>query len=203
MPDGRPVVSLRAGTPDDRGDLLRLFEEVAAEGLWIGAEAPLRMTPTREAVWDRRLSGDAEAGAMLVAEVAVDEGGGRDLGGWIGLDRQWTRDLQFSMVVAAAHRGAGIGGRLLDGALDWARGTGTPKVTCHVWPHNTPALSLYLSRGFVVEGRLHRHWPRADGQRWDSVLMGLLLDDGIVGSPYPDSPLLAGTPAARSAPGDT
>ena len=190
MPGFPTAVTLRRAVPADRDALLGLFEEVAAEGLWIGAEAPLRMTSTRREQWDRRLSGDDEAGGLLLAEVDGN------VAGWIGLDRQWTRDLQFSMVVGIRSRGAGIGGRLLDSGLEWARATATLKVTCHVWPHNTPALRLYLSRGFAVEGRLRRHWPRADGQRWDSVLMGMVLDPCVPGSPHEDSPLLQGTPAA-------
>lgn len=190
MPGLPTVVTLRRGGPADRDALLRLFEEVAAEDLWIGAEAPLRMTPTRREQWDRRLSGDDEAGGLLLAEVDGE------VAGWIGLDRQRTRDVQFSMAVAIRSRGTGIGGRLLDSALEWARGTATLKVACHVWPHNTPALRLYLSRGFAIEGRLRGHWPRANGERWDSVLMGLSLDPRVPGSPHEDSPLLRGTPAA-------
>ena len=45
-----------------------------------------------------------------------------------------------------------------------------------MWPHNDAALGLYLSRGFVVEGRLRAHYRRANGQVWDAIVMGLILD---------------------------
>jgi RimJ/RimL family protein N-acetyltransferase len=169
---------------------------VAAEGTGIGAEAPVEWTTGRRQRLARRLSGDDEAGALLVVPAREPAGrgdgagGGAALAGWIGLDREWHRGVEFSMVVDAVARGRGVGGALLDEGLAWARRTGTPRITCHVWPHNTAALGLYLSRGMTVEGRLRRHWPRRNGERWDSVLLGLVLDVSVPGSPHPDSPLL-------------
>lgn len=55
-----------------------------------------------------------------------------------------------------------------------------------VWPHNAAAIALYRSRGFTVEGRLGHH-RRANGQLWDAVTMGLVLDTHSPGSPYPDA----------------
>jgi hypothetical protein len=80
------------------------------------------------------------------------------------------------MMVARQHRGQGIGGRLLDDSLRWARESGLHKVDLGVWPHNTAAIALYRSRGFTIEGRRRRHYRRANGELWDVVTMGLVLD---------------------------
>ncbi|HEX2262218.1 MAG TPA: N-acetyltransferase [Pseudonocardiaceae bacterium] len=93
----------------------------------------------------------------------------------------------LGMMVARQHRRQGIGGRLLDESLRWAREHGLQKVDLQVWPHNTAAIALYRSRGFTVEGRLRRHYRRANGQLWDAVTMGLLLDTHSPGSSYPDA----------------
>jgi RimJ/RimL family protein N-acetyltransferase len=53
-----------------------------------------------------------------------------------------------------------------------------------VWPHNGAALRLYERTGFVVEGRLRRHWRRRNGELWDALLMGLVLDTSSPGSRY-------------------
>jgi ribosomal protein S18 acetylase RimI-like enzyme len=93
----------------------------------------------------------------------------------------------LGMMVARHHRRQGIGGRLLDESLRWARERGLHKVDLQVWPHNAAAIALYRSRGFTVEGRLRRHYRRASGELWDSVIMGLVLDTHSPGSPYPDA----------------
>lgn len=93
----------------------------------------------------------------------------------------------LGMMVAKEHRGQGIGGQLLDDSLSWARQSGLYKVDLGVWPHNAAALALYRSRGFTVEGRLRRHYRRANGELWDVVAMGLVLDTQTPGSSYPDA----------------
>jgi phosphatidylserine/phosphatidylglycerophosphate/cardiolipin synthase-like enzyme len=61
------------------------------------------------------------------------------------------------------------------------------KVVLQVWPHNRRAIRLYASRGFVIEGRLVRHYRRRrTNELWDSVIMSLVLDHTSPGSPYGD-----------------
>ncbi|MGF1663190.1 MAG: GNAT family N-acetyltransferase [Kineosporiaceae bacterium] len=194
--------AVRRAGPGDEPAYRRLFEAVAAEGTGIGAEAPVDWDTSRLDGLRRRLSGDDDTEAVLVAEVDGE------VAGAVSLGRQpRTGNVDFSMVVAGARRGRGVGGALMDAALAWSRRVGAPRLTCQVWPHNTAALGLYLSRGMRVEGRLRRHWPRRNGERWDGVLMGLVLDESAPGSPHPDSPLLerverggAGGPTGPAAP---
>jgi RimJ/RimL family protein N-acetyltransferase len=57
-------------------------------------------------------------------------------------------------------------------------------VALQVWPHNQAARRLYLRHGFAEEGLLRRHYPRRNGELWDAVVMGLVLDETSPGSPY-------------------
>lgn len=180
---------IRRGVPDDLQQVIDVYEAVAAEGLWIGGELPVDWTQERIAGWADQLSDDDTTGATFVAEVHDR------VIGWIGLQRSRVGTVDFGMAVLSGLRGAGVGGGLLDTAIEWARQIGVAKITLQAWPHNTAAIGLYLSRGFVIEGRLRRHWPRRSGERWDTLLMGLLLDDDSPGSSLPDSPLLAGAAA--------
>lgn len=188
--DGMVEVVIRRGVPADLPGVIDVYEAVAAEGLWIGGELPVEWTEERIEGWREQLSDDDETGATFVAIVADR------VIGWIGLQRTRAGHADFGMAVVSGLRGAGVGGRLLDVAIDWAREVGAAKVTLQAWPHNTAAIRLYLSRGFVIEGRFRRHWPRRNGQRWDTLLMSLLLDHDSPGSGLPDSPLLADTPGA-------
>ena len=43
--------------------------------------------------------------------------------------------------------------------------------------HRLAAIALYRRHGFAVEGYLHRHWRRRNGELWDAIVMGLLVDE--------------------------
>jgi RimJ/RimL family protein N-acetyltransferase len=85
-------------------------------------------------------------------------------------------------MVDAGWRGRGEGGALVDAAIQGARELGAHKLALQAWPHNDVALRLYLRHGFVQEGVLRRHYRRHNGELWDAVLMGLVLDETSPGS---------------------
>jgi len=76
----------------------------------------------------------------------------------------------LGLMVAATHRRLGIGRRLLDQAVAWAREAGVRKIELHVFPWNEPAIRLYEHFGFEREGYRHAHYLR-DGQELDAILM--------------------------------
>jgi RimJ/RimL family protein N-acetyltransferase len=186
---------MAAGDVDAALDVLA---EVAAERRWLGTEAGFDRAERRE----RFLAGleDPAATTLLVEEPVS----GRILGsGRVHVARYGVAGL--GMVLRGEARGRRIGGMLLDGLVDTARALGAHKVELQVWPHNEPAIRLYLSRGFVVEGRIRRHYRRANGQHWDAILMGLLLEGALRdeepttpdGVPLPDAAVLPTTLALR------
>jgi RimJ/RimL family protein N-acetyltransferase len=67
--------------------------------------------------------------------------------------------------------------------IAWSRESGAHKVTLTVWPHNRSAIALYRKFGFVEEGLFRRHYRRRNGELWDAVAMGLVLDRESSGSP--------------------
>lgn len=164
--DDRPTV--RPAIPGDAPGIAAMREIVAAEGRWLGREAPLPST-FADQVAAAIAAGD---GLHLVAEL---EG---EVVGDAGLHRDGHGRAGLFMALLAGQRGRGLGGELLDACLAWAREQpDLHKIDLDVWPHNEPALRLYRSRGFVVEGYRHRHWRRANGELWDAIEMGLVLLD--------------------------
>jgi ribosomal protein S18 acetylase RimI-like enzyme len=79
------------------------------------------------------------------------------------------------MLVAQPWRGRGVGSALLAAAIDKARGEGLHKLSLEVFAHNDAAIALYRKFDFVEEGRRVKHYRRANGELWDSIVMGLLL----------------------------
>ena len=160
-----PSVTVRNATPDDLDELLAMREEVAAEGRWIGAEVPLDLERDRRAYRE-----SIERGTMFVAEL---DGA---MVGNLGMEVPGYKVAELAMLVRDGHRGQGIGSALLERAIAFAREQGCHKVALQHWPHNEAAHRLYEKYGFEQEGYLRRHYPRKNGEIWDAVVMGLLLD---------------------------
>jgi RimJ/RimL family protein N-acetyltransferase len=158
--------TVRAMRESDLDGALDMFAAVAAEVLWLGTEPGFDRERRREA-WLAGLS-DPRSRSVVV------EAGGRLLGnGSVTVARYGVAEV--GMALAADARGRGLGARLLDVLVEAAAGLGAHKVGLQVWPHNERAIRLYLSRGFLVEGRLRSHYRRSSGQAWDSIVMGLVL----------------------------
>ena len=82
---------------------------------------------------------------------------------------------EIGMMVASGWRGRGVGTALVTAAEAWAREHGLHKLALSVFPHNQAAIGLYRKCGFVEEGHRVRHYRRASGELWDSIIMGLPL----------------------------
>jgi len=173
------MIEVRDATLEDVPAILDLHARVAAEGKWIGTEAPI----------------DAERyGKVFVHTieddqshflVAVDDG---IVVGNLGLHPTVTGVIGIGMSVDSNHRGQGVGTALMNAAIDWARGRNdVHKLELEVWPHNAAGLALYRKTGFEFEGRRPRQYRRNNGELWDSIAMGLVLDRHSPGSPHVDA----------------
>jgi RimJ/RimL family protein N-acetyltransferase len=161
------VTTVRPATPGDAHALVALAEDVGREeGRWILGTGPWRSV-SDERRYLRTIHRHPDA-AVFVAEDA-----GRIVGR-LSLSRdphpasRHVADL--GLMVAASHRRQGVGTRLLERAVEWARESGIRKLELHVFPWNDPALGLYESFGFVREGYRKRHYERGD-QLVDAILM--------------------------------
>lgn len=179
-------VTIRWATHDDLEPLLDLREAVASEGVWIGAEVPLDREGDRaKHLATIEAQHEGTTAVLLVAELDGSLVGSLAMHARIGI-------VDLGMNIADGHRGRGIGAALLDEALAWARGSGAHKVELEHWPWNQRARALYERFGFVEEGYRRRQYRRKDGALWDSVVMGLVLDEDA-----PGHALRASEPPAR------
>jgi RimJ/RimL family protein N-acetyltransferase len=167
-------IAIREANRADFETWFRLYDTVAAEGRWIGGEAPSDRA-ARQRAFEANLSDPeavsflAEAGSRLVGNLGVAVHSG------IG---------ELGMMVDADWRGRGVGSALMEACIAWADRLGAHKLVLEVWPHNTAAQGLYRKYGFEQEGLFIRHYRRRNGELWDAVRMGLVLDLDSPGSPY-------------------
>lgn len=60
-----------------------------------------------------------------------------------------------TLYVQPRHHGRGVGGALLDQALEYARAANSPSVWLTTNSENTPAIAFYLAQGFKKVGTTH------------------------------------------------
>jgi ribosomal protein S18 acetylase RimI-like enzyme len=68
--------------------------------------------------------------------------------------QDWESFLVNSVAVRPTHRRQGIGRRLLEMAIEQARGEPLARVTANVWADNVAARGLFESQGFSVQTQL-------------------------------------------------
>ncbi len=122
-----------------------------------------------EQTWKSRLSNAlfALADGKAIGTVAVVLGEGAK-----------TRHIAniFGMYVTQAHRNRGIGGRLLEAAIEFAEGhKEIRKIKLTVNPEQEFALRLYLSHGFRTVGRCAQE-VQVNGRFYDELLLEKRLD---------------------------
>jgi ribosomal protein S18 acetylase RimI-like enzyme len=116
-------------------------------------EDPGAFAETFEEARDRPLEDWASwaADASRVIVVAID--GER----WVGMAACRRLERRSSWLTALwvepAVRGAGLGGRLIEAAADWAREQGAATVELSVTTNNDAAATLYSRAGFAETGR--------------------------------------------------
>jgi RimJ/RimL family protein N-acetyltransferase len=167
-------VIVRPARPEDAAQIIAYARAVFAEpGINLITMADeFNPTPESEARMISELD-RAGNGLFLVAE---DDGrivGQLTLQG--GKRRNVRHATTLGITVGQAYRGRGIGRRLMEYAIDWARAGGVvTRIELNVFVRNTHAIALYESCGFEIEGR-RRRAARRDGEYLDDLVMGLLL----------------------------
>jgi len=158
-----PDFEIRPGRPEDAREVAELFAAIAEERDGIATEPPVDLEA-------RTSQFAASAERTIVAHA------GGEIVGFLFLIAPRLGVTELAMAVAQPWRGRGVGSTLLAAAIEKARDEeGVHKIALEVFPHNAAAIALYRRFGFVEEGRRVKHYRRASGELWDSIMMGLLL----------------------------
>lgn len=151
--------TVRPASAADARAMAELFAAVAEERTWIATEPPVDVearTAQFTSTITESIVAVADGQVIGMIHTAVSRHGFGEFG--MLVDRDW--------------RGRGVGSALLLATIDWAREQGLHKLCLEVFAHNTAAVALYLKCGFVEEGHRVKHYRRANGELWDSIIMG-------------------------------
>ena len=166
--DGRSFL-IRPAAAEDAPALVALRDEVAAEGGLIAA------TPGERSALEEELSLSAllaEGGLPLT--LVVDGAVAGQLLVSRRPERYHAHIGEVAIIVSNKCRGLGLGRRLMETAVEWARAVGLSKLSLAVFTSNERAIRLYRSLGFEDEGTRRAHVLLADGPR-DVLVMALHL----------------------------
>jgi putative acetyltransferase len=175
------VIAIRPAEPSDASELVALAAAIGREpGGWL-----LTTEAWRPVADERRYLKAVRRHPDAAVLVAVD---GERIVGRLSLARDphpaSAHVADLGMMVAGSHRRRGIGRRLLEAAVAWARRGGVSKLELHVFPWNEPAIRLYEGFGFEREGLRRGHYLR-DGVLVDALLMAYHLPSGRESPPSP------------------
>lgn len=103
--------------------------------------------------------------------------------GWVAASAYRSRECyagiaEFSVYVARAARGRGVGDALLESFIPACEGTGLWKLISRIFPENQASLALCRRHGFREVGIYERH-ARLDGVWRDVVIVERLLGDAF------------------------
>jgi ribosomal protein S18 acetylase RimI-like enzyme len=165
---------IRLAGPGDAAALLELQSTLDRESRFMVLEPGERPTDPGD-LRDRLAEQRRPGGDPSYTFVAADTG---ELAGYVSVTvLPYTRARRSGYVVMGvrdSRAGQGVGRALLEAAIEHARARDMRRLELTVMAHNRPALSLYLSCGFLVEG-LRRRILWIDGGDIDEYYMGLLL----------------------------
>ena len=155
-------VTIRTATADDDAALAALDRATWA----LGASVAPRPPPPDASFF----KAEKPYGDVLVAEADGAVAGYVRIGPAIPVESNRHVLMVRGLAVDPARHRRGIGRRLLDAAIEEARGRGARRLTLRVLAPNVAARALYEAAGFVVEGVLREEFLLG-GRYVDDVVM--------------------------------
>jgi ribosomal protein S18 acetylase RimI-like enzyme len=160
------AVSVRRATPDDAPGIVRVLRVVVDERIFSAIDEVWSVDQERQFL--------SSLSPREAVHVAVDVTGAivglQIVDRWSPLLRSTAHVGQVGTFLLPERRQQGIGARLWDATLAFARGVGYRKLVIQVRASNWTALRFYARLGFVECGRL-RGQVVIDGKEDDEVIL--------------------------------
>ncbi len=173
--EGLPHVTVRPVRRDDLDDaagIAAVLNGVIAEGRYTALTG--HWTAEDELAFLQSLRPRSE---IFVAEVAGRIAGFQVIEPFVTYTSTMDHVCHVGTYVLAEYRGQGIGQRLAEATLAFAREQGYEKSVIYVLAHNEGGLAYYRSLGFEARGVLERQ-TQIDGVYYDEVFMEMHLGEG-------------------------
>lgn len=164
--------TIRPIRPDDAEMIQTFVRELSPNSRYMRFISSMRELPSRMLARYTLIDYDREMALIAVHRVRSPDpaGGIKETEQMIGVSRYITNpDLhscEFSLAIADAFGGQGLGSRMMLSIMDFARNKGLSQIEGLVLSKNTPMLKLMHSLGFTV-----KPYPEDSDLRWCTKLL--------------------------------
>jgi ribosomal protein S18 acetylase RimI-like enzyme len=162
-------INVRRAVPEDAGSISGIWEIICAERVFTAVSQPF--SPQQEQEYILSLS---EREGIFVAEVNEQIIGFQALDLWAKYTDSFDHVGTMGSFVLPEWRGKGIGKRMANHTLVFARANDYEKIVVYVRAGNLGARAFYRSLGFEQKGILTKQ-VKIDGKYEDEVFMEMFL----------------------------
>lgn len=167
-----PTLTIREANIKDAKGIVKLIESVGKEKIYMVSEEP-GWTEEEEKQMIKRL--DRGKDLILVADYGGQIVGCLTLFRYYGGRSSKVQHVgEIGISVDAKYRNMGIGSKLFEYAIDWAKKRSYSKLCLSVFSSNANAIHLYEKYGFEEEGRRRKQF-KIGNEYVDEIMMGLFL----------------------------
>lgn len=168
------VLIIRSAVVEDAKELIDLIKRLDNETTFLLREPDefnLTLEQEQNFIKDKI---DSEGSLFILAELD-----GKIIG-TCGLQGSYRKRLRHTanlgIAISKDYWGLGIGRKLIETAVEWAKSSGISRITLEVDTRNYRAISLYTKVGFEVEGTFKNDKRLADGTYTNGYAMALLIE---------------------------
>lgn len=167
-----PTLIIREANVKDAKGIVKLLDSVGKEKIYMVSEN-LGWSEEEEKQLIKRL--DRGKDLILVADYGGNIVGCLTLFRYYGGRSPKVQHVgEIGISIDAKYRNVGIGSKLFEYTIDWARKRNYKKLCLSVFSSNTKAIHLYKKYGFEEEGRRRKQF-KIGNEYVDEILMGLFL----------------------------
>lgn len=169
--NGQEVI-LRPAVPEDAQQLLDTINSVAKERSYILADK-FGKSALEERDFITKM--DTAKHLLLVAEVEGKVVGGLGVNPVApGRDLRDTQVSEIGLHLLSWYREHGLGSKMLEYAIEWAREKGYRKVSARIFTSNKRSLNLFRKYGFLQESKSRKQF-RLGSETIEEVVVGKML----------------------------
>lgn len=159
---------------EDAESLVKLMKQVDTESLFLAREpGEFQMSIDREKEFIQNVISDTDRTWFIA------EHNGNIIGQCsIGLVNRFVRYRHragIAFVIIKEYWNLGIGGKMMQECINWAKSHNIEKLELDVVSSNTNAISMYESFGFIKTGTIQKALKYSDGTYADEYIMELFL----------------------------
>lgn len=167
------IANIRHAEVKDAEKLIKLIQKVERETTFLLREPDEFVLTVEQEERFIQSQLDSEVDLMSIAEINGKIVGICSLNG--STRKRIRHCAKFGLAVDMDYSGMGIGRKMMEACIHWARENQISRITLEVDTNNYGAISLYMKLGFEIEGTFKNDKLLPDGSYTNGYAMALLL----------------------------